>query len=103
MCLGIFFNIGTSTIHAEEISTKEDPIIENRESDWPDYNYGNWQEVANNPELYSQVLQCLVEAGITNAPDIVAGLTGPITFLSIMLTFGIGVAWDVSVCMLTQY
>ncbi|MDD7280501.1 hypothetical protein [Floccifex sp.] len=47
-------------------------MIETREADWPDYNYGNWQDVANNPKLYSQVLQCLVEAGVTNIYDIVS-------------------------------
>lgn len=59
MCLSVMGDTGSLFIRAEELSTHENPIIETREVDWPDYNYGNWQDVAKHPEKHQKVVQCI--------------------------------------------
>lgn len=61
MCLGIFCHAGTLTIRAEENLVYENSIIETRESDWPEYNYGGWMDVAANPQNHQKVIECIIE------------------------------------------
>lgn len=60
MCLGVFCNVGSLSISAEEITPHENPIIETREVDWPDYNYGGWQDTVKDPSKKAKVTQCLI-------------------------------------------
>ena len=40
---------------------KQKPIVMLRESDWGDENYGNWKELAKDPEKKAKILKCLGE------------------------------------------
>ncbi|WP_019892348.1 hypothetical protein [Allobaculum stercoricanis] len=59
ICLGSFYNTGILSISAKEVSSHENPVIETREVDWPDYNYGNWKDVAEHPERHQKVVRCI--------------------------------------------
>ncbi len=64
MCFGVFLQSGNKNIHANEINIVEKEIesygsIETREADWPDYNYGNWKDVAAHPEKHQKVVKCV--------------------------------------------
>lgn len=69
------------------------------ESDWPDYNYGNWKDVIANPTKYAKVAKCIVEATGLNLTDAVKLLSGQITFWAVAAQFGIQIAWDFTTCL----
>lgn len=71
MSFAIAFTCLAAPIHAQENNDEHGrytpPIVETtnqikpRESDWPDYNYGNWKDVAAHPEKYSKVTKCVAD------------------------------------------
>ncbi len=69
------------------------------ESDWPDYNYGNWKDVIANPAYYAKVAKCIAEATGLNLTDAVKLLSGQITFWAVAAQFGIQIAWDFTTCL----
>lgn len=58
--------------------TNTKDVLYARESDWPDYNYGNWKEIAEHPEDYAEILRCIskviVEQGLTGSAEYYAGV-----------------------------
>ena len=34
-------------------------VVEGRESDWLEYNYGNWKDIAEHPKNHKKVLECI--------------------------------------------
>lgn len=99
MCLGIFCNTGSLSIRAEEISTHENPVIETREADWPDYNYGGWKDIAANPKKYEKAYKCTVTVLGASALAALAASGGAATFASIVKLFGLPAAWNWTTCM----
>lgn len=85
MCLGIFCNLGTITISAKEVAPYEEPTIETRESDWPDYNYGGWMDTVKDPSKKAKVTQCLMK----HLKNVVAKW-GVEAALSLIVTGGLG-------------
>lgn len=99
MCLGIFCNTGALSIRAEEISTHENPVIETREADWPDYNYGGWKDIAANPQKYAKAYKCTVSVLGAAALTALAASGGAATFISIATKYGLPAAWSWTMCM----
>lgn len=103
MCFGIFSNVGALTISAEEVSSHENPVIETREADWPDYNYGNWQDVAKHPEKHQKVVKCIgkviKDMGITTTTSAVLAALGKGASLGTVLGVEAGVRF--TACMIS--
>lgn len=59
MCLGVFSNLGSLPINAEEVTPYEEPTIETREADWPDVNYGGWMDTVKDPSKKQKVYDCI--------------------------------------------
>ncbi|WP_304471026.1 hypothetical protein [uncultured Faecalibaculum sp.] len=86
-------------INGLPVAAAENYGIEPYESDWPDYNYGNWQDVIANPTKYAKVATCIVQATGLNLTDAVKLLSGSITFWAVAAQFGIQIAWDFTTCL----
>lgn len=82
-------------------TTTEKGGIQTRESDWPDYNYGNWKEVAAHPEKHTRVLECigvvLDELGIDVAATVVVK---ELLKKTVIQSFGISAFLHFSRCLL---
>lgn len=66
MCFAtpISANEGNDTDKPTLPPTTDRSGIQTRESDWPDYNYGNWKDVAAHPEKHVKVVKCI--AGVAD-------------------------------------
>lgn len=73
MSFAIAFMCFATPISAQEDKGTDNPIlppvtenggIQTRESDWPDYNYGNWKDIAAHPEKHTKVVKCI--AGVAD-------------------------------------
>lgn len=57
VCICFTFTLTSYSFGFSFMSEKN--VIEARESDWPEYNYGNWKEIAEHPEDHAKVLECI--------------------------------------------
>ncbi|WP_304958066.1 hypothetical protein [Faecalibaculum rodentium] len=78
--------------------SSDDHGIVSYQSDWPDYNYGNWKDAIASPTKYAKVAKCIVEATGLNLTDAVKLLSGQITFWAVAAQFGIQIVWDFTTC-----
>lgn len=99
MCLGICIsaNDNTNVMAMEHI--RPTSVNKIQESDWPDYNYGNWKDVAENPKKYAKAFKCLTQVAGFGAIAALSASGGPITFWSVLSKYGLPAAWGFTTCM----
>ena len=94
------FAAENTTDQTGNTSVIDENNIQTRESDWPEYNYGNWKEVAAHPERYKKITKCGIKAVGAGGVAVLGSKGVAVSFLSMLGTFGLGAAWEFPSCMI---
>ena len=94
------FAAENTTDQTANTSVIDENNIQTRESDWPEYNYGNWKEVAAHPERYKKITKCGIKAVGAGGVAVLGSKGVAVSFLSMLGTFGLGAAWEFTSCMI---